>query len=171
MNFAIRIAEKDDASAISEIYNYYVDQSTCTFDLEKEPLSRRIEWLESHDQRHPIVVCTHGSSTIGWGSLSEWNSRPGYSRTAEVSFYVHHDWQRQGVGRLILAELIRLAEIHDHFVLIGGACTEQTASIRLQESFGFVQVAHFKKVGYKFGRWLDVAYYQRTLDPNQGREG
>lgn len=165
MPFKIRTANTNDAQSISEIYNHYVDCSTCTFDLEHELLSDRIAWLESRGPEHPAIVCSQHGEIIGWGSLSQWNLRPAYSRTAEVSFYVHHQWHRRGIGRLLLNELIERARTLGHHILIGGACTEQVASIKLQESFGFEKVAHFSEVGHKFGRWLDVAYFQLSLAP------
>lgn len=163
MQFQLRTATEGDSRAIRDIYNHYVDYSTCTFDLERESLAQRIAWLNAHGCNHPVIVCTHESEVVGWGSLSQWNARPGYSRTAEVSFYVHHAWQRRGIGRLLLADLIDRARMIGHHVLIGGACTEQAASIQLQEAFGFVQVAYFSQVGFKFDRWLDVAYFQLSL--------
>ena len=168
MTFEIRTATRDDAQSISDIYNHYVDCSTCTFDLTRESLAERIAWLEARTDRHPVVVCLHEQQIIGWGSLSQWNPRPGYARTAEVSFYVRHDWHRRGVGRLILSDLIARARRLKHRVLIGGASADQVASIRLQEDFGFVKVAHFRDVGYKFGRWLDVVYFQLHLDAPAG---
>ena len=165
--FEIRTAEMSDAQAISDIYNYYVETSTCTFDLDPEPLAKRCEWLEAHKNQHPAVVSTHKDAVVGWGSLSPFHPRPAYSRTAEVSFYVHHDWHRRGIGRIMLADLIERARQWKHHVLIGGACTEQVASIKLQERFGFVEVARFNEVGFKFDRWLDVVYLQLNLNPPQ----
>jgi phosphinothricin acetyltransferase len=164
MDFQLRTATESDAQAISDIYNYYVDCSTCTFDLEHESLAQRLAWLRAHGDRHPVIVCVCESDMVGWGSLSPWNPRRGYSRTAEVSFYVHHKWHRRGIGRLLLTDLIARARGIGHHVLIGGACTEQVASIKLQESLGFVQVAHFAAVGFKFERWLDVDYFQLALE-------
>jgi phosphinothricin acetyltransferase len=167
MTFQLRIALESDAQAISDIYNHYVDCSTCTFDLQREPVETRLQWLRQHDARHPVIVCLKDEQVIAWASISRWNPRPAYGRTAEVSFYVHHQWHRQGIGRLLLTDLIARARQIGFHILIGGACTEQFASIKLQEACGFTQVACFRDVGYKFGRWLDVAYLQLALDePN-----
>jgi phosphinothricin acetyltransferase len=99
----------------------------------------------------------------GWGSLSRWNVREAYARTVEASVYVRHDCHRRGVGRGLILDLIERARALGHHVVIGGACTERAASIALQESVGFVMVGAFRQVGFKFGRWLDVAYFQLTL--------
>jgi phosphinothricin acetyltransferase len=81
----------------------------------------------------------------------------------EASIYIRQDWQRRGVGRAMLRDLIERALALGHHAVIGGACTEQIASLALQESLGFQRVAHFREVGYKFGRWLDVVYMQLLL--------
>jgi phosphinothricin acetyltransferase len=164
MQFQIRTADVDDAGPISDIYNYYVENSTCTFDLEPELLGDRIAWLDAHREKHPAIVCCSEDRVVGWGALSPWHSRPAYQDTAEVSFYVHHEFQGQGIGRLLLAELVQRARLIGHHVLIGCVCTEQAASIKLQESFGLKKVAHFNEVGSKFSRRLDVSYYQLLLN-------
>lgn len=166
MAFELQTAVEEDSRAISEIYNHYVDTSTCTFDLQRESIKERIAWLREHGDEYPVLTCRADDRIVGWGALSSWNPRPGYARTAEVSFYVHHDWHRQGIGKLLLGELISRARKIGHHVLIGGACTEQLASIRLQESFGFTEVARFTEVGRKFDRWLDVCYLQLNLQLN-----
>ena len=97
--------------------------------------------------RHPAIVATQGNEVIGWASLSPWNVREGYRHPVEFSVYIHHDYHRRGIGRALLTELIRLARTAGHHTMLGGACTTQTASIALQESLGFKQVALLKEVG------------------------
>lgn len=164
MNLLLRTAIIDDAPAISDIYNHYVQHSTCTFDIECESSADRVAWMTNRGAQHPVIVCRSGEIVVGWGSLSSFHKRPAYERSAEVSFYVHHEWHRRGIGRMLLADLIDRANQLQHHALIGGVCTEHTASIRLQESLGFKQVAHLTEVGRKFDRWLDVAYMQLTLE-------
>jgi phosphinothricin acetyltransferase len=96
------------------------------------------------------------------GALSAWKSRCAYARSVEVSVYIRHDLHRRGLGRALMLDLIERAQAAGHHT-IGGACTEQAASLALQESLGFERVACFREVGYKFGRWLDVAYMKLLL--------
>src|SRR5262249_35823021 len=123
-------------------------------------------WFLQRSPAHPVTVAEdeHGA-VIGWGSLSPWKPRAAYAHAAEASVYVRHDLRRRGVGRALLADLIERARAAGHHVLIGGACTEQHESMALQESLGMVRVALFCEVGFKLGRWLDVAYYQLILSP------
>lgn len=171
MTYDIQLAGIEDAAAINEIYNYYVDESTCTFQTVHETLQARVEWLANRTERHPVTVCRLGGKVIAWGALSPWKGRSGYDYTVEVSFYVHHEHLRRGIGKRLLRDLIDRAEATGCHVLIGGVCTEHAGSIRLQESFGFEKVAHFRETGFKFGRWLDVAYFQLTLETNSPASG
>jgi len=160
----IRLATVDDLRAINDIYNYYVPRSTCTYQLEPETIEARTQWFHAHDpKQYPVIVAEQQQEVVGWGSLSKFRERAAYSPTVEGSIYIRHDCHRQGLGRLILLDLIERARAAGYHSLIGGADAEQTASIALQESLGFKRVAHLSQVGYKFGRWLDVIYLQLML--------
>ncbi len=160
----IRPATVADVPAIRDIYNYYVLNSTCTFQLEPDPEAERLAWFQDRSDAHPAIVAEVDGHVVGWAALAPWNSRSGYARSVEASVYVRHDLQRRGVGRTLLLDLIERARAAGHHVIIGGACTEQHASLALQESLGFERVACFREVGHKFGRWLDVAYLQLILE-------
>jgi L-amino acid N-acyltransferase YncA len=164
MNLRIRLATADDLVAIRDIYNYYVLHSTSTYVLEPETPEDRRQWFEKRGPHHPATVAELEDEIVGWGSLSPWNSRCGYSKTVEFSVYVRHDRHRRGVGRAIVLDLIERAKALGHHTLIGGASADQTASISLQEALGFERVARFRQVGRKFDRWLDVVYLQLMLD-------
>src|SRR5262245_26216571 len=164
METTIRLANLGDLDAIREIYNYYISRSTCTFQIEPDTEPERLEWFRKHSTAaHPATVAERAGEIVGWASLSTWNPRAAYARSVEASVYIRHDIQRQGIGRALLLDLIERARMAGHHTLIGGACTEQTASLALQASLGFQQVACFREVGYKFGRWLDVVYMQLFL--------
>ena len=164
MNTAIRLATTADLAAIREIYNYYVERSTCTFQLEPDTEDERLAWFQNRSPAHPVTVAEIGGEVVGWGSLSTWNKRAAYARTVEGSIYIRHDVHRRGLGRALLVDLIERAKQLGHHTIIGGACTEQAASLALQQALGFQQVGVFREVGYKFGRCLDVAYSQLILD-------
>lgn len=159
----IRIAAIDDFPAVRAIYNHYVATSTCTYQLEPEPEAEHLAWFTSRTAAHPIIVAEVGGEVLGWGALSPWRPRRGYSHSVEASVYVRHDAHRRGIGRALLADLIDRARTAGHHTILGGASADQTASLALQEALGFVPVAHLREVGYKFDRWLDVIYMQRML--------
>jgi len=164
----LRNAIAADLPAISEIYNYYVLHSTCTYQLEPESLAEREAWFAAHaPDKYPVIVAelddADGKQVVGWGSLSKFHPRAGYDGTVEASVYIHHDFHRRGLGRLLLVELVARARALGYHALIGGASADQTASIALQESLGFQRVGQQKQVGRKFDRWLDVVYLQVLL--------
>jgi L-amino acid N-acyltransferase len=164
MSPAIRLATEADLPAINDIYNYYVPRSTCTYQLEPEPIEGRRAWFAAHGpDRYPVTVAESGGEVVGWGSLSKFRDRAAYDPTVEASVYIRHDFHRRGIGRALLVDLIERARTLGYHSLIGGASADQAASVALQESLGFRRVAHFKEVGYKFGQRLDVVFMQLML--------
>ena len=163
MDLTIRPATAGDLPAIRDIYNQYVVTSTCTFQIDPDTEAERAAWFAEHSAAHPVTVAVAAGEVVGWAALSPWKSRCGYARSAEASVYVRHDCHRRGVGRALLLDLIHRARAAGHHTVIGGACTEHPASLALQEAVGFERVAHFRQVGRKFDRWLDVVYMQLVL--------
>lgn len=160
----VRLAALDDAEAIRAIYNREVTGSTVTFDLVPRSLADQQEWLVAHAGAHPaVVVETPTGDIAGFGSLSPYRSRPAYSTTVEDSVYVHHDHRGDGVGKLVLAELVRLAEVHGFHSVMARIVGGHEASIAMHEGCGFQLVGIEREVGRKFGKWLDVVLMQRML--------
>ena len=159
----IRQAAAADLEAVNAIYNYFVLHSTCTYQMEPETAADRRAWFDRHGPQHPVLVAERAGEVLGWGSLSPFHARAGYRHTAENSVYVRHDAHRRGIGSALLKELILRARQIGHHTIIGGIDGEQAASIALHAKYGFVQVAHLREAGFKFGRWLDVIYMQLML--------
>src|SRR6187200_2474656 len=163
-DIAIRMATPADLSAINDIYNYYVLNSTCTYQLEPETIEARQQWFEAHSpEKHPVVVADLLSTVVGWGALSQFRPRAAYCHSVEASVYLRHDVHRRGIGKALLLALIARAKTAGHHTLIGGASADQVASLALQKSLGFQEVGYLREVGFKFGRWLDVVYSQLML--------
>jgi len=160
---SIRPATETDLIAISEIYNHYVRHSTCTYQEEPETIEDRRQWFQHHGELHPVIVAETDGQVIGWGSLSPYHPRSAYRRTVENSVYIRHQHHRRGIGSLLLQELISRARKLGHHAIIAGADTEQAASIALHLKFQFKKVGHFRQVGFKFDRWLDVIYMELIL--------
>jgi L-amino acid N-acyltransferase len=159
----IRPAGESDLAAINDIYNHYVLNSTCTYQEELEPIEGRREWFQHHGARHPVIVAELNGRVVGWGSLSSYHARSAYRRTVENSVYVHHEQHRRGIGSKLLEELIARARVLGHKAIIAGIDADQLASVALHARFQFQKVGHFKQVGFKFGRWLDVVYMELVL--------
>jgi L-amino acid N-acyltransferase YncA len=160
----IRPATEADLAAINDIYNHYVLHSTCTYQEEPETMDGRRRWFSRHGEKHPIIVAEAGGQVVGWGSLSPYHARSAYRFTVENSVYVRHDMHRRGVGALLLSELIVRAQKIGHRAIIAAIDREETASVAIHAKFHFEKVGHFRRVGLKFGRWLDVVYMELELE-------
>lgn len=159
----VRLASVDDAEAIRAIYNVEVVESTVTFDLVPRSLEDQIRWLEDRSGAHAVVVAVDGDEVVGFGSLSPYKERPAYRTTVEDSVYVRRDQQGKGVGKVLLTELVRLANAHGFHTLIARIVGGHEASIALHRALAFETVGVEREVGRKFGRWLDVVIMQRLL--------
>lgn len=160
----IRPARTSDAAAISRIYNQAVLGTTATFDTVPERADSRERWLASHDDpRHPVLVAEFADEVVGWASLSPWSERCAYAASVESSTYVDEAWTGRGIGtRLSEAALDAGREAGVHAVLVR-ICTENGASLKMARSLGFRDVGVLHEVGFKFGRWLDVAVLEKLL--------
>lgn len=165
MSLRICPAQLSDLPAILEIYNDAVLNTTASYDYEPHTLEQRTQWFEQHQRQGlPVLVAMDESDrVVGWGSLSKFREKIGYQHTVEHSVYVAPDQRRRGAGRLIVDALIEAARSQGKHVIIGGVDASNEASIRLHLSLGFEEVAHFRQVGHKFGRWLDILFFQRLL--------
>ena len=162
---SIRAATEADLGAINDIYNHYVQHSTCTYQEEPEKLEARQQWFHRHDEHHPVIVAVAEEKAVGWGSLSAYHQRSAYRRTVENSVYVQHEHHRRGIGAMLLADLIQRARQLGHHAIIAGIDAEQAASVAIHAKFGFQKVGHLSQIGYKFNRWLDVIYMELLLNP------
>ncbi len=159
----LRTATLADAQRILVIYNHFVANSTATFDLRDRTLDEQKDWLTSRSGAHPATVAEIAGQVVGFGSLSEFRPRPAYRTTVENSVYVDPAAQGQGVGRLLLADLIERATEHGFHTMIARVAGDNEASVGLHSALGFETVGVEREIGRKFGRWLDVIVMQRML--------
>ena len=162
----VRSATQDDLSGILEIYNEAVLNTTATYDYEPRTLEHRAVWFEDHlKNNYPVFVALNQEgNVVGWSALNRYHDRKGYQFTTENSVYVAADQRGKGVGKLLMQPLIEAARQRGLHAILAGIDADNEASLRLHASFGFVKVAHFKQVGFKFGRWLDVVYLELLLE-------
>jgi phosphinothricin acetyltransferase len=160
----IRLAQPDDAEAIRGIYNHEVLRSTVTFDLRPRSLDEQRQWLAARSGAHVVLVAVDDADeVVGFASLSPFRDRPGYSTSVEDSVYVRGDQRGTGIGRALLAELVKLATTHGFHTMLARIVGGHDASIALHRAVGFDVVGTEREVGRKFGRWLDVIVMQRML--------
>ena len=163
METRVRPAQQADIRAINAIYNHYVRTSTCTWHLTEETDEGRSAWLRQRGPAHPALVVETAGKVVGWGSLSTYNTRQGWSGTVEDSIFIEHTQHGKGLGKLMLTELLRRAETIGHSSVIARISGEQTPSLRLHASSGFEHAGLLRGVGLKFGQKLDCVYMLKTL--------
>lgn len=161
----IRRATRADCPEILEIYNEAVLNTTATYDYAPRTLEHRQAWFDDHQRTGlPIFVAVNDAgAVVGWSALNRYHDRMGYRFTTENSIYIAPAFRGQGLGQRLLEPLIAEARTLNLRAIIAVIDASNQASIRLHEKFGFETVGLFKSVGYKFNRWLDVAYMELLL--------
>jgi len=159
----LRQARLDDAEAVRQIYNAEVQTSTVTFDIVPRSLDEQRRYLSDRSGAHAVIVAEDERAVVGYGALSPWRSKPAYATSVEDSVYVHRDHQGQGMGRVLLGELVTTATAHGFHACMARIVGGHEASIVLHQRCGFEVVGTEREVGRKFGRWLDVVLMERLL--------
>lgn len=165
----IRPAVRSDCPGILAVYNEAVLTTTATYDYEPRTLEHRLQWFDDHERGgFAVFVAVETDSqgletVVGWSALNRYHDRMGFRFTSENSVYVAASHRGRGLGKRLLAPLIPAARARGLRAVIAAIDASNTASLKLHEGFGFVQVGLFRRVGYKFGRWLDVAYFELEL--------
>jgi L-amino acid N-acyltransferase YncA len=169
--YTVRPAKVEDMGAVVNITNYYIRNSTCIMKEVEESREEREQWLLMHSGQYPMVVAEDGEGVVGWASLYEFSDRSAYRYTAHDSVYVRQDLRYRGIGKLLLTDLIARSRKLGYHSIVAVIGAEQTPSLRLHESLGFRQVAHYEQVGFKFGRWIDVKHLQLMLQSSEVPRG
>ncbi|MBV8680688.1 MAG: N-acetyltransferase [Aquitalea sp.] len=162
------------AAAILEIFNEAILNSTALYDYKPRTLQNMIGWFETKQAGgFPVIgVEDENGVLLGFGSYGSFRAWPAYKYTVEHSVYVHQAHRGRGLGRLLMRELIAAAGQHGLHAMMGGIDASNAGSIALHEQLGFTHVGTLPQVGFKFGRWLDLAFYQLLLDtPAQPVDG
>ena len=169
----IRLATDQDLPAMLDIYNDIIANTTAVWHYEPHTLQMRTKWFEQRQQQgFPIFVAEEAGKVLGFSTFGSFRPWPGYSKTVENSVYVAADSRGKGVANLLLPPLIEAARQLGIHAIVAGIDAENEISIALHKKFGFVEVAHFKEVGWKFGRWLDLKFLELVLaSPNPSKGG
>jgi phosphinothricin acetyltransferase len=166
----IRLAREADVAAIVEISNWAALHTPANFAIEPELLEDWVDaWRETRVM-HPWLVATNANegsgeagAVIGFAKSSPHRGRCAYAYTSEVSVYVHPEHHGKGVGTALYRRLLAILRAQGYVTILAGITLPNAASQRLHEAMGFRRVGVFQRVGWKFGRWHDVSYWQCDL--------
>ncbi|AOK25943.1 GNAT family N-acetyltransferase [Burkholderia ubonensis] len=167
-------SEAEHAAAILDILNEAIVNSTALYDYAPRPPQAMATWFATKRAGgFPVVGAVDASGRLlGFASWGTFRAFPAYKYTVEHSVYVHHEQRGRGLGERLLRELVRRARDAQVHVLVGCIDASNAGSIRLHTRLGFTHAGTLAQVGFKFGRWLDAAFYQLTLDtPDQPQDG
>ena len=161
-----RHATPSDAEAIRAIYNYEVEHETATFDLVPRTLEDQLAWQEAREGAFCVYVAELAGEVVGFGALSPYKERAAYRTSVEDSIYIRRDLGRQGIGRILLAHLLKTATDSGFHAVMARITTLSEGSIALHAALGFQLVGVERQIGRKFNKWLDVAVMQCLLHEN-----
>jgi phosphinothricin acetyltransferase len=153
------------AAAILDILNEAIANSTALYDYKPRLPESMAGWFKAKDTgRFPVIGAIENQMLLGFASYGTFRAWPAYKYTVEHSVYVHRDHRGKGIGIALMRKLIAAASEQQYHVMVGGIDAANRASIVLHEKLGFAHAGTVRHAGYKFGRWLDLAFYQLLLE-------
>lgn len=158
-------AQHSDLEEIRFIYNEVIRNSTAVYHYDERTAAWMNTWFEDKGLfGFPVLVAKQNGVVCGFATYGQFRPWAGYLYSAEHSVHVHYAYRGKGISKLLLQELINEARKNQLHCLIAGIDSENAVSISLHKSFGFTEAGHFKQVGYKFNRWLDLTFMQLLLE-------
>ena len=161
--YQIRAVSLTDVPAIANIYNWYVANTTVTFEVEPVSENTMVQRVKESGDSNPWIVLESAGQILGYAYVSPWKSRAAYAQAKETSVYIHHDFNGRGFGLALMAKLIDKARSEPIHVLIAGITLPNEASVALHEKLGFSHIGRFSEVGFKFDQYIDVGYWQLLI--------
>ena len=164
MTTVIRDARELDLAAMLAIYNGAVLTTTAVYDYQPRSSEQQVAWFRAKQEHGlPVLVAEDGGAIVGFASYGPFRPWPAYLHTVENSLYVAPEQRGRGIGTALLPALIQRAAQRGLHTMIAGIDATNEASLRLHAKFGFERLAQFREVGWKFERWLDLAFLQLML--------
>ncbi|MBQ7292711.1 MAG: N-acetyltransferase [Clostridia bacterium] len=156
----LRIATTLDGEVLSEIYRYYVTDTTVTFEYVPPSVEAFSSKIVHRLKKYPYIVAEENGKPVGYAFASQFRERAAYGWDAELSIYVSSDKHRTGVGKRLYSALIELLRIQNFANLYAWIIDPNPVSVAFHESMGFEKICNIKAAGYKHGEWHDVGLYQ-----------
>jgi len=169
----IRPAVENDLNSLLEIYNYAILNTTAIYTYHVQTLADRKVWFDKkNEDQFPVLVFEENGRVLGFATFGPFRAWPAYKYTVEHSVYVHYDAWNHGVGTALLKEIIKIADERKFATLVSGIDSSNETSLKLHQKLGFDYSGTIQKAGFKFGKWLDLVFYQKILSgPDNPTDG
>ncbi|MBD2339961.1 N-acetyltransferase [Calothrix sp. FACHB-156] len=167
MTATIRLANEQDASPMLAIYAPIVRETTISFELEPPSETEFQQRIQNYQQQMPWLVCEIHGEIVGYAYASPYRTRAAYQWSVESSVYVSENHRRQGIAKALYMALLKLLQLQGFYNVVAAIALPNPASIAVHEAVGFVPVGVFPKIGFKFGKWHDIGYWQLSLQAEQ----
>lgn len=151
----------NDAGQIAKIYNFYVLNTHHTFETEAITADEMRKRIGEISNNYPFLVAEEDGEILGYAYAALYKPRQAYRFSVEVSVYIKPETKGKGIGKMLYEKLFEELSKTETHAIIAGISLPNEASIKLHEKFGFEKIAHFREVGFKFGKWIDVGYWER----------
>lgn len=161
----IRESSEKDLKDILEIYNDAILNTTSIYTYKIQNLEEKKQWYEKKKQDgYPLLVFEKSGRVVGFATFGSFREWPAYKYTIEHSIYVHKDYRNKGIATRLMKEIIKIANEREYATLVAGIDAANEVSIKMHEKMGFKYSGTVTKAGFKFGKWLDLAFYQLNLE-------
>lgn len=160
----IREATEKDLISILDIYNDAILNTTAIYDYKPHTIEDRKQWYKNKKNAgQPLLVFEEDNKAVAYATFGAFRAWPAYKYSIEHSVYVHKNYRRNGIAEKLIKELIKIANEMGYAIIIAGIDGANIKSIKLHEKLGFKYSGTITKAGYKFGKWLDLTFYQLDL--------
>ncbi|MFL0252101.1 GNAT family N-acetyltransferase [Clostridium neuense] len=160
----IRKATENDLAAILEIYNDAILNTTAIYAYKPHDIEERRQWYhERMENNQPVLVFEENNKVVGFATFEQFRAYPAFKYSLEHSVYVHKAYRKKGIGKKLMEELIKEANELGYAIMVGAIDSENVGSIELHKKLGFEYAGTIEKSGFKFGKWLDLVFYELKL--------
>lgn len=170
MKATIRLANEQDASQMLAIYAPIVRETTISFELEPPNEMEFQQRIERYQQQMPWLVCEIDAEVVGYAYASPYRTRAAYQWSVESSVYVSENYRRKGIAKVLYASLFKLLQLQGFYNVVAAIALPNQPSVAVHEAAGFLPKGVLCRVGYKFGQWHDIGFWQLSLQPEQCTE-
>lgn len=157
-------ATESDLMGILEIYNDAIINTTAIYAYEPHDIEERKQWYyERKEKGQPVLVFKENNQIIGFATFEQFRGYPAFKYSLEHSVYVHKNYRKRGIGKKLMKELIKVADENGYAIMVAAIDSENKGSIELHKKLGFKYTGTIEKSGFKFGKWLNLVFYELKL--------